>query len=137
MVTPPLIVIEGHDIGIYADVAFTLGDLEAIDVQKETYRVFDAEGRLVKLVAEKNRVVLSTTEEEPQYRLELEAALRGFLIVIGMPKMLADGMSLPQLLEESARYATVDPNFTLSKGICNICKNIMKKRTEPKWVPMK
>jgi hypothetical protein len=48
-ITLPIIVVEGADVAFYASVDAAERDLEAIDVKRGEYRVYDAEGRVLDL----------------------------------------------------------------------------------------
>ena len=49
----PIIVVDGGDVGLYLSKEEVEQDLEAIDVKQNTFKAFDAEGRVLTLFVEK------------------------------------------------------------------------------------
>lgn len=80
---PPLIVLEGRDVGLFAsEEALTL-KLEPPDVREGVYTVFDSRGRRVELGVEAGdleAVLVTSIELEPAHEDELRAGLISGLV---------------------------------------------------------
>lgn len=91
----PLLVVEGLDLSLYYSIKALEIGLEGVDVEENAYTAFDAEGRLLHLVAigvkrgrfgtDVGRVEVKSTEEVPNHQQELAGHLREHLRASGYP----------------------------------------------------
>jgi hypothetical protein len=102
--TPPIFVIDGHDVGVFASIEDVQIQLEAIDVRNNEYMAFDAEGRPLELVARGKRVRVAPRQGHPSHRRELETALRDFLMQMKEPVAQDQACDLPCLVEACQKF---------------------------------
>lgn len=112
-ITPPIFVIEGRDISIYTAAENALNDLEAIDIKNGAYVVYDSEGRLLQLGADKKRVpifggllktdveqvVLKEIKESPAHKEELRSSLIDLLRAKNISEELLQKVSFGELVQ--------------------------------------
>ena len=99
---PPIIVVdkEGVDLAVYESVEAAERHLEAIDVQKNEYKAYDATGSPLQLTAIGTRVSLKLDECCRSSPSELSNSLRAFLSSVGTPVTDSDSASdLSKLIE--------------------------------------
>ncbi len=99
----PLIVVEGHDLGLFtSEEALTL-KLEPHDVRAGVYDVFDSYGRVIELDVEKGEVehvIVKSVEAEPGHKGELRSALvDGLVAGFGEASEPLEQLSLRELIE--------------------------------------
>ena len=85
MITTPLIVAEGLDLHFYNSADEAGKSLEPWWVLEERGRVYDAEGRLLKLETDKHRVRVLQGEDIPKHSEELRSLLHAFLAAVNQP----------------------------------------------------
>jgi len=102
---PPIFVVEGLDIGIYASAEDAMRDLEPWWVRQKEGLVYDAEGRMLTPEISGLRVTELIPEDPPAHAKELEAALRAFLKEIG--EAIADDPNciLPCLVDVAGKLS--------------------------------
>lgn len=83
LIEPPIIVGEYWDVTLFVSVAEAESYLEPWDVTDETFRCYDAEGRLLEIEPDGSGVRIRAAEESPGHAGELEDLLRGFLERVG------------------------------------------------------
>jgi hypothetical protein len=93
----------GGDIAVYMSLADAERHLEAIDVQNNEYEAFDAEGRLLRLTTEQERVRIAPSENEPNHADELRQKLLAFLRAAKAPSVNS-GSSLSQLVNAASQF---------------------------------
>ncbi len=105
--------IEGRDISIYTAAENALNDLEAIDIKNGAYVVYDSEGRLLQLGADKKRVpifggllktdveqvVLKEIKESPAHKEELRSSLIDLLRAKNISEELLQKVSFGELVQ--------------------------------------
>jgi hypothetical protein len=102
---PPIIVNEcqqmdaAGDVTLYASVANAELNLEPIDVENDEYFAFDAEGRLLALRTDGQKVTISAAEPEPTHQEILRSLLSDLFVRAG----LIDDRSSPIELAELVR----------------------------------
>jgi hypothetical protein len=88
-VLPPVFVLEGGDVSLHNSLADAIGSLEGVDVAHEIYRLFDSQGRRIRLRAEGvqegrffvnvGTVHIDSVERMPAGAPELREALVAYL----------------------------------------------------------
>jgi hypothetical protein len=93
--TPPIILVEGHDVAIFESLEDACAHVELPDIKENVYRAYDAEGRLLSLEVEAEKPRISATEDEPGHLHELELLLNEFLTLVhaGPPVAPNSGIS--------------------------------------------
>jgi hypothetical protein len=76
MKTPILIYVENSYIDIYETLDEAENTLEAIDVEDDLFKGFDAEGRLLKIEPYESIAKITEAESEPTHQAELIALLK-------------------------------------------------------------
>lgn len=97
--TPPLFVIEGHDMSIYGSVEDSQNDLEPPDIAEGIYKAYDARGRRLQIETNGRDTYISLAETVASSAAELEAELRSFLRQLDEPLATEEGCDLPCLVE--------------------------------------
>lgn len=103
--TPPVFVIEGEDVSVYASVKEAEIDIEPIDAKSGGLVAYDAQGRLLRFETNHWRVSIALAEDEPRHADELECTLREFLRAVNDPSGTDPTCDLPCLVEASSRLA--------------------------------
>jgi len=98
----PIFVIEGDDIGVFSSIKDMELQLEVDDVRAGLYTVYDADGRLISLTKDGNRIIGEIVEGEPAHVNILANSLRKFLIYMG------------DIKEDDKIY-----NLSFLVGVCN------------------
>lgn len=92
------------DISVYASIEDAQLQLEPVDVLNDEYIGYDAEGKLLRIEVENNRVVISLAEENPSHAQELEDAIRTHLKEIDEPIMIDQTCDLSCLVKICLKY---------------------------------
>jgi len=109
-VTPPIIIDDHGDIGLYANLEDAAADLEAVDVLDEAYEVFDSTGRIIRATAEgiNSKVTLTIDTSRPPVPDLLAERLRLFIENVGPERIGIQGslaaLSLKDLVGALARF---------------------------------
>jgi hypothetical protein len=108
---PPIFVIDGLDVGIFASIDDAVLQLEPVDVQRAEYSAYYAQGRLLQLEVKGPRVMAYLAEANASHGEELSAALRLFLKAMGV--MTADDPTcdLACLVEASRKFMYSPPKL--------------------------
>jgi hypothetical protein len=101
----PVIVAEGLDILFYDDIEDAEKHLEPIDVDNGIYVAYDADGRLLKIQNDDNKISISIFEQNPTHRKSLEDLLRKFLDFCHDPAARDNLCTLSGLIEASRKFA--------------------------------
>jgi hypothetical protein len=101
----PIFIYEPVDLSVYRELETAELDLEPIDVKSNIYYVYDAEGRALKLIADKDRVRIELAEENPNHARELELAIRDFLKAIDDKMGENQEAGLNELVEYCEKFA--------------------------------
>ena len=75
----------GFDMGVFVSIQEAQLQLEVIDVDNDEYVGYDAEGRLLRIETERDKVMISLAEDEPSHSRELEVAIRDYLKAVNEP----------------------------------------------------
>ena len=121
---PPIFVIEGEDVIVYASVEV---DLEPIDVKAGGLVAYDAEGRLLRLEANRWEVTVSVAEEKPTHAVELEFTLRKFLKATDDPLADDPACDLKCLVNACRKFITSPDLSDLLKKALHKIGNIFRK----------
>jgi len=108
---PPIFVIDGLDVGIFASIEDAVLQLEASDIKRGEYATYDAHGRLLELTVDGERILAHLSEHEPDHAEELSEALREFLKAMGVSSAADPNCDLPCLVRESSRFVYSPPRF--------------------------
>lgn len=108
----PIVIVEGRDVGIFRTVGDAERKLEAIDVKKQIFKGYDAEGRrlhlstyedlrhwLFGMVCQSIELVAIESESEPTAQDELKEILTRYLADIGRPLENSHNKSLSELIQ--------------------------------------
>lgn len=103
---PPIIINDSQnpklsgDLCVYDSVEWAQKSHEPYDADDKYIRIFDSEGRLLKMTPlwESYEIRLSSAEETPSHLEELTGLLRHFLPRIGVSESEAAGMSRDEML---------------------------------------
>lgn len=101
---PPIFIIDGHDVAIFASIEEAQLHLEPIDVKNQQCVAFDAEGRLLRIEVEHGRIKAQLEEKESTHRGDLEAALRQYLRELKDPAGEDQRCDLPYLVQACHKY---------------------------------
>jgi len=83
-ITLPIIIEEPGTLLLYNSLESAVYHLEAYDVNDTLYKGWDAEGRLLDISTNNNKVVIATNGDEPANAVELELILREHLEDVGL-----------------------------------------------------
>ena len=125
-ITTPIIVAEGWDVELYVKVSDAELSLEPIDVKDAIYTVYDAQGRLLIVSTDGERVFITLDENEPNHVEELEKLLRGFLESVNKYDHFAPPKNLPALIEACKDFIFVPPQ-SLVDVIKGFFRSLIKK----------
>ncbi|HEX2050195.1 MAG TPA: hypothetical protein VHJ34_06120 [Actinomycetota bacterium] len=103
--TPPIVLVDGDDVTVFAARADAEAQVEPPDAGDETG--YDALGRRLRFESEGRTVRISLAEREAASTAPLEACLRGFLRRLGEPAGDDGACGLPCLVEAASRHAYV------------------------------
>jgi hypothetical protein len=81
--TPPIFIVDGLDVGVFASLEEAVLQLEAVDVRNGEYSGYDATGRSILLTTDQDKVVGQLAQKEPSHANELVMALRDFSEGVG------------------------------------------------------
>ena len=101
---PPVFIVDGEDVGVFASLEEALLQLEPRDVTNQEYTGYDSEGRLLRLETDGERVSAYLAEDEPIHALQLETALRCFLRAMNEPSANDPKCDLSCLVAASRRF---------------------------------
>lgn len=104
IVTPPIFIVDGLDVGIFESLRDVELHLEPIGANNQTREIYDAEGRLIRVDVKGNRVTAVVEEANPTHARELEAALRAFLGEMNEPLASDPECDLTCLIRACAKY---------------------------------
>lgn len=107
----PIIIAEGFDVTLYTSISDAELDLEAVDVKEGIFRGYDAEGRLLDISTNRNKVVICPAEEDPHHAKELQIFLTNFLKTCRPDIVLPQNRNLDSLIEACKEYTYVAPKF--------------------------
>lgn len=102
---PPIFIVEGYDVGIFACLHDAQRQLEPLDVKNQEYIAYDATGRLLRLETDGKRVIASLAETHPTRTQELETILRTFLRTKNHSLANDSTCGLPTLVEAARPFA--------------------------------
>ena len=108
---PPIFVVDGLDVGVFASVDDAVLQLEAVDVKQDEYFSYDGEGRLLRLIADGDRVTAQLAETEPSHAEELSTILRDFLKEMGVKGVEDSSCDFQCLVEASRKFIYSPPRF--------------------------
>jgi len=106
---PPIFIIDGEDVGIFSSLDDALLQLEAIDVLHGEYTAYDADGNLLELSVDGERIVAKLPQSEPCRAEQLSTALRQFLDHMGVTRATDPACDLSCLVEESKKFLYFPP----------------------------
>src|SRR6267142_492460 len=109
--TPPIFIVDGLDVGVFASVDDAVLQLEAVDVNNGEYSSYDAEGRSLRLTTDGERVIAQLAETEPSHADELSTVLRDFLKAVGVDGVDDCSCDLQCLVEISRKFIYSPPRF--------------------------
>jgi hypothetical protein len=98
-------------VGIFGSVEEAVLQLEAIDVKRGEYSTYDAEGRLLQLAVDGDRVTAHLAETQASHAQELSTALRAFLKAMGVSRAEDPLCDLQCLVEASREFIYSPPRF--------------------------
>jgi hypothetical protein len=108
----PLIVVEGRDVGMFSTAEALTLKLEPPDVKAVTYTVFDSRGRRVELgveTGEVESVVVTGIEPEPTHEGELRSALiSGLTAAFGEATEDLERLRLRELVDLAVQRFGID-----------------------------
>lgn len=116
----PLIVAEGLDLTFYDRIEDAENHLEAIDVDNGIYTGYDADGRLLKIESNVNKISISALEDNLMHTESLVELLRKFLDFFQDPAASDKLCTLPCLIEASRKFATLPEPKTLREILKSI-----------------
>jgi hypothetical protein len=100
----PIFVAEGLDIRIFQSIEDAERSLEPWWVEENLGKVYDAQGRLLRLQTGDKRVRILSWEAEPAHAGELKALLREFLKATNNSERFAQHCDLPCLVEACQKF---------------------------------
>jgi len=109
--TPPVFVIDGLDIGVFASVEEAVLQLEPVDVKQGEYSAYDSEGRLLGLAVDGGKVTAHLVDAQASHADELAGKLRGFLKAMGATTADDPECDLRCLVEASRKFMYSPPKF--------------------------
>jgi hypothetical protein len=104
---PPIVVMEGNDLVVYATLALACHQLEAVDVNDGVYEAFDSEGRPLRLLTHGIVVSAELAPNSTPSPEELERRLRRHIHEIGPARAgitRPEDAALPVMLEALSRF---------------------------------
>lgn len=101
---PPIFIVDGLDVGVFASVDDTVLQLEAVDVNNGEYSSYDAEGRSLHLTTDGETVIAQLAEVKPSHVDELSTVLRDFLKAVGAEGVDDSSCDLKCLVEISRKF---------------------------------
>lgn len=104
----PIIIEEPGTLLLYSSLEDAVRHLEAYDANNRLYKGWDAEGRLLSILADNNKVVIAINDNEPANTVELELILREHLKDIGLITHEVPRGDLPALVSR-AKYFLYKP----------------------------
>ncbi|MEA5532979.1 hypothetical protein [Crocosphaera sp. XPORK-15E] len=100
----PVVIYDQGDVLIFESIKIAESYLESIDIPG--YLAYDCEGRLLKLIPEKQRVKIELAESESSHQHQLQQILIDFLTKLGHDFLELSQMSLGELVTKSLVYKT-------------------------------
>ncbi len=104
----PIIIEEPGTLLLYNSLENAEQHLEAYDVSDGLYKGWDAEGRLLNISVDNNKVVITTNNTDPTHIVELESILREHLRDIGIDTHEISSGDLTTLVNE-AKFFLYNP----------------------------
>jgi hypothetical protein len=101
VIDPPIFVVDGGDVTVLRDEAALARCVEPYDIDLPVY---DAIGRLIRLVADADFIRVVIVGVEIGHAEELRKALARFLAHTGTPSEWISGATLQELVQKSAQY---------------------------------
>lgn len=123
--TPPIFAIEGNDVAIYESVQDLQSHLEPDFIAENV--AYDAQGRLLRLEADRERVSVFLAEHEPTHAAELEAALREFLKWMKEPMADDPACDLPCLVQACRKFAHSVSFPSAKEVLLRLCHHLIRK----------
>ena len=104
--TLPVFIYEPVDMNVYETVESAELSLEAIDVNDNVYTGYDADGRLLKLIAEQDRIKIRLAEDKANHKQDLEIAIVSFLDALMDPFADESNVSFKELVQYCRKFAS-------------------------------
>jgi hypothetical protein len=102
----PIFIVDGLDVSAYGSLDEAVAGLEPVDIKNNAYVMYDAEGTLIRLTTDGNRITASV-DDEPKHATQLEYALREFLTLMDDTQADQASCDLPCLVKACLKYISV------------------------------
>lgn len=103
----PLFIVDKQsgDMTVYTSLLDLKTHLEPLDVRSGAFVGWDASGRLLRIEMTSSDVEVRLAELSPQHQMDLESAIKAFLVAVGAGSGSPQEASLPTLVARAEAFA--------------------------------